>query len=922
MSNRLPDLTKVPSPPPPPAPPLPSQRQQGFVANAFARVAQPFGYGSRPQNATQPQAEEPRPSRLGPEKNPRCASEYSLIQLFTGKSTAAQKTQEPLGIQRNSTDKAGSPISSRTTTHKTGIPINALDISPDRTQAILAGHNILKTIQISDAGCAEVSNLRAKIIGFAAAHESSGNASPPKRNAHLVANDVKWSHGQYGSTIATAAATGQIIIYDINRAGIEIARLHEHSRQVNKLGFNPHSGHLLLSGDQDGIVRLWDLRALTSEKNVASCHSIRKFTGNSNSIRDLKWSPTNGVEFAFCTDNGTIQRWDFRYDKNPQLRINAHIKQCYSIDWHPDGKYLVSGGQDKNIKIWDFSSSDRKQKSIWEIRAPQEVRNVRWRPACWVSTKQGPAKWQCSQIAASYDQQDPRIDIWDFRRPSFPFLSLHQYDTPASGLLWHSENLLWSVGSAGMFTQTDTKFVPRTVDRRSPNTLAIAPSGQILHFSQKRERRRAPFGEALDGGPDQQQRTDVVDDRSSGSHSSGRGIYHGQNFLNPALLSRHRKQPITTKSSRSTINSSTITGAQDSVEGLDSTMRQQTLYPLEQIAAVGHIEGDHNAYTFLRLTELKVPDVPKSPQAECKLHEVLPEALIANAELAESINQHRMSQSLQVLAGALFNDLKNRADINRHQRVTALLQDAGETNTQRPDDGPDERAPAEPIDTISNDVNYILEDYQLPLPMIEEAVTPFSISHLVGTLVDYHFHQLKDIQLPAWLFLYICPWIHYKSSVSPEIVLMLYYQQLRKLDLHMQASELRNAAYERFGHITAIRSLGSTEPKYFCYKCMKYPAGTNPFDFCNRCNTAQMTCPICEDEGTSATALQKWCQGCGHWGHDACIREFWEPGSDCEGICAVVGCNHVCKPKIALSVVGDESVGDERTVHFAMNTQQ
>ena len=374
MSNRLPDYTKVPSPPPP-APPLPSQRQQGFVANALARVAQPFGYGLRPQNATQPQAEEPRPSRLGTDKNPRCASEYSLIHFFTGKSTAAQKTQASLGTEENSTDKAGSPISSRTTTHKTGIPINAFDISPDRTQAILAGHNILKTIQISDAGCAEVSNLRAKIIGYAAAHESSGNASPPKRNQHLVANDVKWSHGQYGSTIATAAATGQIIIYDINRAGVEVARLHEHSRQVNKLGFNPHSGQLLL----------WDLRALSGEKSVASCQSIRRFTGNSNSIRDLKWSPTNGVEFAFCTDNGTIQRWDFRYDKNPQLRINAHIKQCCSIDWHPDGKYLVSGGQDKNIKIWDFSSSDRKKKYIWEIRAPQEVRNVCWRPACWVS---------------------------------------------------------------------------------------------------------------------------------------------------------------------------------------------------------------------------------------------------------------------------------------------------------------------------------------------------------------------------------------------------------------------------------------------------------------------------------------------------------------------------------------------------------
>jgi hypothetical protein len=35
--------------------------------------------------------------------------------------------------------------------HKTGIAITALDISPERTHAVIAGKEILKTIQVSVA---------------------------------------------------------------------------------------------------------------------------------------------------------------------------------------------------------------------------------------------------------------------------------------------------------------------------------------------------------------------------------------------------------------------------------------------------------------------------------------------------------------------------------------------------------------------------------------------------------------------------------------------------------------------------------------------------------------------------------------------------------------------------------------------------
>lgn len=674
MSNSVSTSEDAKAPPPPPAPPLPPQGQ-GFVASALARVAQPFGYGSRPPTATGHRPIDPRDTRLSVQRSSRWAPRSLLRSLFV----FPKVPQVPPGSQRTSTDVQRSPVSSRSTSHKTGIPIAALDISPDRTHAVLAGHNILKTIQVSDSACAEDFNLRTSIIAYAATHEASGNAIGGKHKDQWAANDVKWSHGQYSSMIATAAANGQIVVYDINRAGVEIARLHEHNRQVHRIGFNPYKGQLMLSGSQDGTIRLWDLRDLAGDRSVTTCQSRRKFSGNSDGIRDIRWSPADGMEFALGTDNGVIQRWDFRNDKTPLLRASAHEnKTCYSIDWHPDGKHLVSAGADKNIKVWDFSSSDRRKKHIWEIRAPQAVLNVRWRPPCWSSNKQSPSRWQCTQVAASYNEQDPRIHIWDFRRPYVPFRTLDRYDTPATALLWHSEDLLWSVGTAGMFTQTDIDFIPKTMDQRSLNTLDIAADGQILFFSQKRERRRTSIEDVLEDLHKQNQRRGSTGERLAGSNNA-QGSSEEPNWLNPSSKYQHRHHPASSRSTRSSTGTPPSAGSAGPVTSLDRSLQANNMHRFSQTGAIGYIEGVFDARAFKHLARsYKIPAVP-TENVECNVHLILGDVLRANARFAAEVGQYRLSQSWLVLAEAVEQELRRRAECSYQQRTCST---ATEQSTQ------------------------------------------------------------------------------------------------------------------------------------------------------------------------------------------------------------------------------------------------
>ncbi|OJJ03576.1 hypothetical protein ASPVEDRAFT_134145 [Aspergillus versicolor CBS 583.65] len=451
---RLPTRGSTSPAPPPPPPPAPVQQSQNKyshrAASALARFAQPFFSGSRP------------PSPHGP----------------------GVRTDSPAATARSTR-----PGASQTVTHKTGISIAALDISPQRTHAVIGGKEILKTIRVLPDHSSEEFNLRNAIISYSSTHHAAGGLSARHKD-QLTVKDVKWSHGLYDQIIATAVANGRIVVYDLHRTGLEYCRFQGHSRQVHRLAFNPHQPAWLLSGSQDAHIRMWDLRAVAADRGVSVCGSRENFNGNSDAVRDIRWSPIDGVMFAAATDSGAIQLWDIRKSNSPVMRITAHDRPCYSVDWHPDGKHIVSGGTDRQVKVWEFSTgAERRQKPKFQFRTPQAVLNVRWRPPSWSSEIDGSGDWQSSQVVTSYDKEDPRVHLWDFRRPHIPFREFDRYDSTATDLLWHSKDLLWTAGDGGVFTQTDIRYAPQVVNRRPTCSVAWSPSGEVIAFAQKRPRR-------------------------------------------------------------------------------------------------------------------------------------------------------------------------------------------------------------------------------------------------------------------------------------------------------------------------------------------------------------------------------------------------------------------------------------------------
>lgn len=234
--------------------------------------------------------------------------------------------------------------------------INAVAINKDANSVVVAGRHILKIYEIRD-----------DLNTFIEKHNLRVGKS---LNLNYSTNDVAWNHLEE-RILATAATNGAVVIWNLDRDSRNKydQSFLDHRRTVNKVCFHPHEAHLLLSGSQDGTMKLFDLR----KREAANT-----FMGLSESVRDIQFAPFKNGLFSAVQENGNVQLWDLRKIDQPERQFTAHSGPVFSCDWHPDDrKLLATGGRDKTIKVWDLST---KPTCVHNLNTISPVARIRWRP--------------------------------------------------------------------------------------------------------------------------------------------------------------------------------------------------------------------------------------------------------------------------------------------------------------------------------------------------------------------------------------------------------------------------------------------------------------------------------------------------------------------------------------------------------------
>jgi WD40 repeat protein/serine/threonine protein kinase len=159
-----------------------------------------------------------------------------------------------------------------------------------------------------------------------------------------------------GQRLASAAGEnshkgkGEVKIWDA-QTGQEILTLQGHPSEVLCVAFSA-DGRRLATAGTDRAVKLWDAR---------TGQEILKLRGHQNQwVRRVAFSPDGNRLLSACGGDQSVRIWDATplrdETEKDVLTLRGHRDGVRSVVFHPDGRYLVTAGDDEQVIIWDARS--------------------------------------------------------------------------------------------------------------------------------------------------------------------------------------------------------------------------------------------------------------------------------------------------------------------------------------------------------------------------------------------------------------------------------------------------------------------------------------------------------------------------------------------------------------------------------------
>lgn len=247
--------------------------------------------------------------------------------------------------------------------------------------------------------------------------------------------DIAWNN-LILSRLAISSTSGNISVFDIESAVLKMSNNNPKSiwagttgtaRSAHRINWHDYEPSILISANQDGIIRIFDTRtsanAKTAENNVC-----QNFNPKCDAIRDIQFNPHNSNSFSAISDNGTLSVWDRRNTETSVLKFLAHTTAGLTLSYHPTRhSILATGGKDKYLKVWDLQDIDDGHSSIlkpiYAIRTPGQVSRLQWRGKAESAVDAGAGGNHHSvfesQIAStSIDRNE--VFIWNLNFPHSP----------------------------------------------------------------------------------------------------------------------------------------------------------------------------------------------------------------------------------------------------------------------------------------------------------------------------------------------------------------------------------------------------------------------------------------------------------------------------------------------------------------------